>query len=42
MLLVGSLNIAIALAGSPGVLENLIRYFDKQLFYIQNLFEMLW
>ena len=33
MLLVGSLNVAIALAGSPGVLENLIRYFDKQFFH---------
>ena len=42
LLLVVSLNAAIASAVSPGVLENLIRYFSKQLMSPQKLFEMLW
>ena len=42
LLLVVSLYVAIALTVSPGVLENLIRYFDKQFISQQKLFEMVW
>ena len=42
LLLVVSLYVAIALAVSPGVLENLIGYFDKQFISQQKLFEMVW
>ena len=41
LLLVVSLYVAIALTVSPGVLENLIGYFDKQFISQQKLFEMV-